>query len=522
MGNKLNEWKQIKVFFKALSIFEIICLTIFFFSKIWNKLLSDKEKIYFITIFLLLIATILLFYYIIVKRTKIKYENIFLISVLLWGAIYNFSFPFASGADENKAFGTSYYVANTIIYHDDAMGELGGRKEDVFEDYGNNNIVDISPIWYLSISEGNWLGCDDGESAYIGYPPYTLSISWKYFVSIIAIIIGRGLQLGKYGLIYFTRYFSALYVGVMGYIAIKIAPICKAHLAFIGMIPLFLGVSSSMCYDAEFYPFLMLFISFFLKAYSSETIAVKEAMLSIFFGMLFVFHKPFFILYLLLPIVCIIKKIGNMKENKSNKKDGKIKLLLVFGVIAFVSFLMILKVGKRIFFHLLEDTGNNFSITYIFNNPKQTISVIINTFKNRGWWIVKQIFFPAEAMGFTFNPPMWFFLMFIIVIVLLHIMFKDKAIERKYRVLGWFIVLGTVFGIVLGALLRFISVEAIDSGYTITGRYVLPLFVLMIPISGNYNEESDGIYILYYIQNSFLIISWCYLINNIFCRYFVW
>lgn len=505
------------------SIVTGIGFLLYMMRNVFSHLLTPKERMYFIVIVLGVVCAIVFYTLLAMEAIHLKYEFIFMITVLLWGAIYTFVFPFSNGSDETKHFATAYYNANVVLNRDISMGLSGGRIEDIWVDYGNNgNIYDILRPWYLVISEGNWVTQQELGSADIGLPCMP-NLWWKYFPATVGIVVGRLLNLGHFGLLYFARYFNTIYVALLGALAIHIAPRGKPQLAYIGMIPLFLGVSASYNYDAVFLPFIMLYMAIVLKIYDAECVRLRDVIYGVICFIIFTMHKTYLAFYIVLMFYALWKK----REKISIKIT---KLLPVMAIIILVGC-----IGLKYVFNVMKivinSSGNvhydgsvtqTFTVGYMLTHLYQTASVVFHTITDRGWWILRQVFLGQELIGFSFgliNDS----LIVAFIVLLVVFLYKSKSCDTHGHICtwGWLITLTSLGAIILGALIRFIPTDYVDSGRTITGRYILPLFLFMIPLFGGKQEKKRD-YIVYYFQNILLIIMVCSVLYEIFtCRNFV-
>lgn len=498
-----------------ISIITGLVFLLYMMRNVFSHLLTSKERMYFLVIVVGIVCAIVFYTLLVTEMIHLKYEYIFMITVLLWGAIFLFVFPFANGADENKHFATSYYIANIILNRDMSMGANGGRIEDIWVDYGNNgNIYDILRPWYLAISGGNWLGQQEVGTADISLSSIIFNhVWWKYLPSILGIIIGRIFNLGHFGLLYFARYFNTIYVALMGALSIRITPRGKAQLAYIGMLPLFIGVSASYNYDAVFLPLIMLYMAIVIKIYDNDDVRLQDVICGVICYILFTMHKSYLALYIILLLYVLWKKRNSQKTSDNGKKAFLLLPVALFMILVGGKY-----VGKvlLVIIQLDSSTNNTFTVGYMLTHLHQTASVVYHTITDRGWWILRQVFLGQELIGFSF----WtikdsLIITFISLLVLYLYKTKSKDNHGHIRILGWMITFASLGAIMLGALIRFIPIDFLDSGRTITGRYVLPLFLVMIPLYGGEQEEKCN-YMVYYIQNILIIIMICSVLNEIF------
>lgn len=494
-----------------ISVVTAIWFLIYMANNVFCHLVTSRERLYFIIIICGVLCAIGFYSLLVMEKIHLKYEYIFAITVLLWGIVFQLVFPFSNGSDESKHFSTAYYNANVVLNMDLSKGISGGRVEDVWVDYGNNgNIYDIFRPWYLAITEGNWLGQKEVGNADIGLPNM-FWVWWKYIPSTIGIIIGRILNLGHFGLLYFARYFNTLYVAIIGALAIRISPRGKAQLAYIGMIPLFIGVSASYNYDAVFLPLMMLYISIIVKIYDDDILRFKDVIIAAFCYVLFTMHKSYLAFYIFLLIYVMWKK---RRKNFISINKKKLLLPLMLAIcIGGVGMNYVVKILKTV---IQFENTSTFTIGYMLTHIQQTVSVVYHTIVDRGWWILRQVFLGQELIGFHF----WSIgdtLIIAFIVVLIVFLYKSKCSDsmRGIRFVGWMITIASLGAIMLGALIRFIPIDYVDSGRTITGRYILPLFLLLIPLyNGKKDEKRD--YMVYYLQNILLITMICKVLNEIF------
>lgn len=523
---------QINVKEKMIGLTSLITVLLFLGfigQRVFSRLLTNREKVYFFIIIVLIIATIFFYTMLAIGKWRLKYETIFLVTVLLWGAIFNFVYPYSFGADESKHFATAYYNANILISGDEDRGLDGGRIEDIPIDYGNNgNIYDIMRPWYLVITDGNWFGEDVVGRTTVNIVPQELllrSVRWKYVPTTIGIIIGRMFDLGHFGLLYFARYFHTIYTALMGALAIKIAPVGKSQFTTIGMLPLFIGVSASYNYDAVFFPLLLLYVALALKIHQSKSIHLADLLSIVFTYSLFTIHKVFYVPSILLFIYVMYDKYKQKKNNIGKDKTDldkthrkKYYMVLLAGILL-VFLMVVIKFVFPIVMTIIKMDGswsNTYTVNYMIAHPKDTLLVVYNTIVGRGWWILKQFFFGQENMAMSwFDVSEIFAITWMTLLILYSVANTDFKDNKRLRKAGWCMVFLLLAAAMLGSLIRQIGIDMTDSGKTITGRYILPILLLLLPLyHGKEKRERDVL--VYYVQNIFLIILIYQTLNTIF------
>ena len=223
-------------------------------------------------------------------------------------------------------------------------------------DYSNKSFNTYSTVTYIPI---------------VYFPPALGIIVSK----IVAKIIGMKMVSTSY-MLYFARLFSLIATVGITALAIKITPMRKKTFLTVGLIPMYLFLSSMVSYDNLLNSSLLLALAIILNVtYKKEKIELKDFVILGIIGTILLNIKTIYFLIFMLMFLIPVKKFGVRKDKI---KKG---LFLLGGILLLT---IILKIP-----YLFLDNSNNANIyigkqiNFILNNPIEYFKILILNIKDQ-------------------------------------------------------------------------------------------------------------------------------------------
>lgn len=454
-------------------------------------------------------------------RKKLEPQIFFLIIAIPLGLIF-LSFLSANPInDEDVHFASSYHYANVILGMGDSDTEqsLIMRNDDTILKYSSECMDSRNAQNYGYIVK-NWkLGLhDDGYKKGIEWRNTSCGNYFVYFPSIAAIVIARLLGLGTYPMMMLAKLFPFILYLIGIYYSIKITPIGKHLLLFIGALPMSLQQATGISYDTISIIILFLVISLILKAYY-ECLTKRQWILLVVLSACLGFCKggiytPALLIWILVP-------------SRHFLGVGK-KWACILGVCLLTMCTTMLCNGKTISSYLelnqleqsasvtvegnaesVEDAEeivagfNPYGVRYAFDEPARFIKMIGYTLVVNADFYIEGVFGAYVAWA-SQKLPLWSYILFIVVLLLS----KNGIGEGEYRV-GGKMRLGMLTAFVAVVIVHFV-LFLIETFYGrldiwgIQGRYFIPVlpFLLLSLRNNKVKQESDSdksLYLTFYM-----------------------
>lgn len=483
-----------------------------------------RTRIYLCIPLVLMILIVGYFCYLILKKKKVAYEKIFLITALIWGVVFCMIIPLAVCADGHFHLGTSYSASNYIMGYteedyiqDDTMEQTSCGTYVRLEDTAQRNLTVLTTASYVDAAESNWFGAaDDGalyyrndgtywngeESQYIRYPFAALGMA-----------LGRVLRLGQTGIIYLAKCFNIMAFSLIGYVCVKILPIGKAQMINIAMIPMVLETYSSLHYDNFLIELIMLFVSLCLYyAYREADLRIWDIMLLAVIWILMIPNKFIFALNALFLLIIPMKKYKHFWENK--KRIGTL-----IGLILLMGGGVLWKYGRGIISYLTIGGGTNtYNLMYCFQNPMKVIRIFINSFglthiykeicHMMGGWIGHQQFMLSSVP-----------LLIIFGLVILSIFVcEGKRLSKKNMILSVAII-AIIFLVEWLMILGRRTTDVTEMPLFLFGRYLMAVFIMFPVLLGSDAKGNTKVLYVYYAQSIMLMAVVCNILYVVITEY---
>lgn len=456
-------------------------------SDLFIKLMAPgrdlAKKLYmFITLAVILSVCVV---YILAIFVKAKPHILFLVAVLLFGAIFSFMFSPNDVPDEKAHYETSYRWSNVFLGvsdYSDGTDKMLMRAEDVsptaLMSHANDEVSPRPTLSSIAYTINNMFKTAEDKTIVETVGSRVGNI-FQYFIPAIGISVGRLLNFGAIPTYYLARLMNLLAFALLGMFAVKKMPFGKNVFIFSALLPMTLQEVSSVSYDSIIIGLSFFFIAYCMYlAYTENLVRWREIIALAVSGGLLASAKGgiyIFIFGLGVLILC------------NTKISLKKRWLIVLSV-------GILMVAVAIVFNYIEISGSidgekngfrNYSIMYALQNPKWFIKMVGKTFiLQREFYVVNLIgsglawlnVYPNKTVTYLF--PM---------VMLLASMKSDeeenvkiKKIQYPLNALICLAIIGVVY--LVAITWNAVGSEIIDG---VQSRYFIPILPLAILLLRN-------------------------------------
>lgn len=487
-----------------MEIISIILLNKYFVTSSSTALAIFNIAI--ISVYLVLIISIVLFY-----NEKLEFAKMILINIILLGLLYNFILPPLTAPDEDCHFAMSYSYSNVLLGGKRSVGidenyQTGNyyiipcREADAIcfkENYSSDNVwLKTGQKDYINFYNGlfQYTGLENqfsstftgrfiGNYSFLAYLPATLGIT-----------LARVIGLSGMSLIYLGRIFNLIFYAIMIYVAIKKIPFGKKTLAVIATLPMALHLAASYSYDAILIASSFVFLSYVFSLIMEDRYIDRSDIIWIFVSLIFLTSAK--IIYSFIIILALF-----IPKNRFRKGNNKYifctclliatVLLILFGSIG----------GIKAYTNTVEGT-ELYTFSYILKHLSQTIYVYLKTIWVNGLYYFKGMF--GNYLGWLNIKVSSKLIYLFVAIFLLSIPSskEEKLPSRKYSLFS--LVLGlSLLAILLAATIMWNRVDT-NIFYGFQGRYALEILPL---IAIGFISDYNPLVYKYDISKSLLFVS---------------
>lgn len=294
----------------------------------------------------------------------------------------------------------------------------------------------------------------------LGHTPQAISIKIADIISNSPLFI-----------FYFARFGNFLLAFILLYCAIKITPVYKKLLLFVGLIPMFIQQEASLSYDSLINSMSILFVAYILKfLYSKSKFNIKDIFIPIIYLLVSLTVKPIYA-----PLIILIFFIP--KECFKNTKQKTAYLLLIFIISFSINYLL-----KNILFNgvsSLETSSFAKQVDYILHNPFELFPIAINTFKINSFFYLRGLFGYFAWFSFSLSD----FIICCCCVFFVILILNESNIFKSKKNYQWILLLVAILISVAGifASMYFCWSEyKFDFVEGVQGRYFIPL---LLPIA---------------------------------------
>ena len=400
--------------------------------------------IFTVAIIAITIISILALYLLMFKN--IKFEKLFVCTVLILGLAYVFVIPMYRGHDEHahffKAYEISTGVFNTPIINEHSITTIPSAFFDVLHEDYNTEERYINATYYDDVIRSAGVEVDEENTITVGGEYMAVYSPLPYIPQALTIRIMSLFTDNLLIIFYMTRIVNLLVSVFLLYLAIKIIPFGKNIIFFIAIIPTTLSQIASVSPDALTITSSILFVAYLLKLiFGKDKITIKNiitlAVIGTVLGLCKIVYVPLALLTLLIP------------KEKYNKKRDRVLMCVLAVALPIIANLAWLGVAST-HLSLIDNNKSDAQKLNILSNPIEYLRICFYTLYHDFDLYLMQLF-----GGFMEHIEMvhvgWINVIAYIIIFIIIVLFdkdiKDK-LDKKMKItisIVLFIICGLIY-----------------------------------------------------------------------------
>lgn len=400
--------------------------------------------IFTVAIIAITIISILALYLLMFKN--IKFEKLFVCTVLILGLAYVFVIPMYRGHDEHahffKAYEISTGVFNTPIINEHSITTIPSAFFDVLHEDYNTEERYINATYYDDVIRSAGVEVDEENTITVGGEYMAVYSPLPYIPQALTIRIMSLFTDNLLIIFYMTRIVNLLVSVFLLYLAIKIIPFGKNIIFFIAIIPTTLSQIASVSPDALTITSSILFVAYLLKLiFGKDKITIKNiitlAVIGTVLGLCKIVYVPLALLTLLIP------------KEKYNKKRDRVLMCVLAVALPIIANLAWLGVAST-HLSLIDNNKSDAQKLNILSNPIEYLRICFYTLYHDFDLYLMQLF-----GGFMEHIEMvhvgWINVIAYIIILIIIVLFdkdiKDK-LDKKMKItisIVLFIICGLIY-----------------------------------------------------------------------------
>ena len=400
--------------------------------------------IFTVAIIAITIISILALYLLMFKN--IKFEKLFVCTVLILGLAYVFVIPMYRGHDEHahffKAYEISTGVFNTPIINEHSINTIPSAFFDVLHEDYNTEERYINATYYDDVIRSAGVEVDEENTITVGGEYMAVYSPLPYIPQALTIRIMSLFTDNLLIIFYMTRIVNLLVSVFLLYLAIKIIPFGKNIIFFIAIIPTTLSQIASVSPDALTITSSILFVAYLLKLiFGKDKITIKNiitlAVIGTVLGLCKIVYVPLALLTLLIP------------KEKYNKKRDRVLMCVLAVALPIIANLAWLGVAST-HLSLIDNNKSDAQKLNILSNPIEYLRICFYTLYHDFDLYLMQLF-----GGFMEHIEMvhvgWINVIAYIIIFIIIVLFdkdiKDK-LDKKMKItisIVLFIICGLIY-----------------------------------------------------------------------------
>ncbi len=472
-------------FLKILPLIILILSEIFlYFQMMFEKPeLTIKYKIVYL-ILCILSNLAVVFIYKIMKKGKLKIENIFLTITILFGGLYLIFIPALLGTDELPHFLRPYQISVGDVFVKNPE-----KNETLIPEFLANFVGESTmskrytkDYMFKSVDYTKTTNLWNGNVTSIRYSPI------PYIPQIIGFLGARVLKLSPLFTIYFVRLVNFISWVILGYFAIKLLPSKKIFALILYTSPAVLSIVSTCSYDTFAWGLFFFIIAYVLNLIRTKRkLNWKDYLLITLVSLGISGYKIFYVLYLLvlflIPIECF----------NGNKRRKALSLSLIFALSLFIDFswYAATSISSTIGSTLVKD-----QMLFVLTHPFNYLLIIINTYIDNVIYYITNFVAGSEMCYGLVRINQLFILLYMFVLI---VSYFDGADKNDISIYGkWLIIIVTtlIFIFVSTTLYLDWTSQRIGIGATkivgVQSRYFLPFIIPIISILPTTKKSIKG------------------------------
>ncbi|MCF0131356.1 MAG: DUF2142 domain-containing protein [Pseudobutyrivibrio sp.] len=509
--------KKVQIALKITAVFAAVVVLaragLFFTATVFDGALSVRYNLFMAIPLVCMFVATAYFLWLLLRKKEFRYEQLFVVLAICWGIVMQIVMPPLSGPDENTHYLAAYHGSNVVMFTNDwgFAGKWWFRIEDTqYPQYHEN-----FPDEYQLLADGSWFGITPGFEGLTTNPEITV-LWYRYPFSSVGIALARLLNLGCVGLLYAGRFMNTLAFIILGYLCVKFAPVGKAQIVGLTMLPLIMELCNSYSYD-NLSILMSLLFAVLCMHYSLEDTTFRFRDLFILTTIYAVLIPNKIVYVLFLPMVFMIP-MNKWKGLFSEKNKKTAVTTVIYGIYAaavvYFDFFKWTRISMEI---ITKDEGSSieqaarpaFTIGYMIKHPLEVLKLLWDTFRYYAWEDVRAIF--GEQLGshiLIVYVATGLIVALIIIVILGLVLGRGRWIGKKqflWFLLTAFLVLGAI---IAGCLVRFTPTDGTDR-LQVSARYYVPIFVLSMVFLGTDKKENKLALTMLYAQNLVYVLVMC-------------
>ena len=458
--------------------------------RIYNKSVFYNETI------ILSICFLILFMFInyLINTGKIKSEEKYYKTMLIYFALFIFVFPPFLTPDSKFHFDRAYTISQNNIINLIKKDNLSKNKQP--DNLYCSDYSDKGEYLFEVDDKDKIIDCFKAEKMVSKKKKISISNKIAYLAPGLGIKLAMIFTNSPIIIFYSGRILNALLSFFIILYALKIAPKHKRMLLSLVMIPVFVQQMCSYSYDSLLNSLCVLVIALLLKFFTDDNIRKKD---------LFIYLIAMLIIYKIkIPYILIGAPIIFInKEKFGEKKYYKYLYLLALAISIGIVFVMTKYFSEPMIQEATSEENRGISINELFN-IKHTLRVIYNTVKYNTTFYIKTFFGGLGWLNMTYITDL--FIYSYLFFMLLGTSSEKQSIKMK-RIIRIMILLINVIligGIFLAMYLSWttpdmIAIEGVQGRYLFAP--VLCILLCLIPKKNLLEISNETFY-------SFFNISW--------------
>lgn len=478
-------------FVKSIRRYYPVLLTGIFlcgFTLYWFNLCGTKSFLVFGLIATLIGSIFVYLYCAGIFSNKAMRERLVAAVFCFFAVVYTFAFPPLTVPDEAYHFYSSYWLADVLTGQIDEQGFIVRTSD--WELFSNMPTADVNAEAYRNVLDNFELFQSNQSTVSVNHFQFNINSENPpaKIATVVAIIIGKLLNLGTYPLFYLGRLINAVSFAICMIACYRIIPFGKTAVAVLGLLPMMLHLSSSYSYDVGIIALGMLSSSLILKAIVEKGPLGNKLAVSILVTIALL--APCKLIYSTIALLTLLIPNDRFKSNRN--------ALIFKGFALVLPFLMILSFRMAAIGNLSTvpkeqpgsvlpldtrgtETGHFYDISFIIKHPAATISLFFQTILSQGdfYWSTML----GRSLGwFQPNISVPYFYCIPMLFAIAYAAQRDN--EDDYMPpttmrLAFLIIVATSFA---GSMLSMMLMHTFDTEtfiHGVQGRYVLPVALLL-------------------------------------------
>ncbi len=443
-------------------------------------------KKFFFFMFLGVEAFLCIFWYMTFVK-KARLENVFLITILFFGLIYNVMITPQMVPDEAKHIDMAYRYSNERLGYE-SLGDtrMLMRSDDAAMEFTS------SPSFqnYRNIYYGMFSGVQDAGMVEAEVTSNIEGSFLLYVPAVVGMSLARLLGWGTVPMLLLARYLNLIVFALLVWFGMKMLPFGKMTLFVLALLPINMQQCTSFSHDAMVHGILFFYSCLCLKAIFSEDRMNGQRMVLLELAALFLMYckSGSYLPLCFLPLLIPVARYGGKKE-----KYIATGALFSIPVLAFVmkNIQMVTEIVNTTAATSVVSTGDGteymtgYTLGYFLKDPLEFIYMMVNTaFDKIGFYLESLI---GYKLGWVEIETSMLVVLFFVLLLFLSIC---DSREDSIRVEGFqrfwmiFLCLGCTGLILLGMLLSWtpmghVSIEGVQ------GRYFLPFMLILLAACKN-------------------------------------